>query len=195
MTKDRYSSKAEMEFSEAESLLENYVKSESLRRHCRCVETAMRFYASQLEENELEWATVGLLHDFDYEKYPDEHPKEGMKILTSMAVPESWVRAIGSHNPILGIPIESNLEKYLFACDELSGFITAVTYVRPSKSIHEVETKSVLKKLKTAAFAANVSREDVYEGAKLIQLDLEVHIGNLIKAFQTRAEYLGLAGI
>ena len=179
---------------QATQLLNEYVTSDSLKRHCKCVEVAMKFYARQRNQSEADWGIVGLLHDFDYEKFPETHPREGMKILENLNCPTEWINAIGSHNQALGIPIETPLEKYLFACDELSGFITAVTFVRPSKSILEVEPRSVLKKLRTASFAANVSRDDVYEGAKLIGIELQDHVSNLLTAFCDQADYLELRG-
>lgn len=160
----------------------------------------MRGYAHELTKSGTsgidpeEWGNIGLLHDFDYERFPLDHPRTGMKILEEMGVEPEMIRAIGSHNSALGIPRESALERHLFACDEISGFITAVTYVRPSRSIHDVEVKSVLKKLKQASFAAGVNRDEVKEGADEIGLPLEEHIANVIRFMTARAAELGLEG-
>lgn len=181
---------------EAWDLMTEYTQSENLRKHMLAVEAAMRFYAGKFGEDAEKWAVVGLLHDFDYEQHPtpEEHPFVGVKILKEKGYPEEITRAILSHADYSGVIPESHMEKSLFAVDELSGFIVAVCLVRPSKSILDLKVKSVKKKLKTKAFAANVSREDIQKGAEMLELTLEEHIQNVIDAMKTIAADLGLAG-
>jgi predicted hydrolase (HD superfamily) len=155
----------------------------------------MRGYATMLAEDVELWGNAGLLHDFDYEQHPDEHPLWGMSLLREHGWPEALVLAIAAHySAKTGVAPTTAIQRYLFACDELSGLITAVTYVRPSKSILEVEVKSVTKKLKTPAFAAGVNREDVTNGAALIGLPIEDHIANCLRSMQRDAKSLGLDG-
>jgi putative nucleotidyltransferase with HDIG domain len=180
---------------EAWSLVCEHTASESLRRHMQCVEACMRGYAGRLGEDEELWALAGLLHDFDYEAHPDEHPLWGLAVLEKLGIEEAVRRAIAAHYEAkTGVAPESAVERHLVACDEISGFVVAVTYVRPSKDVRDVEVKSVLKKLKEPAFAAGVSREDVLHGCDLIGLPLEEHVGNVLRFLQADAEALGLAG-
>lgn len=180
---------------DALTLLFEHTPSDSLRRHCLGVEACVRWYARHLDANEETWGIAGLLHDFDYEQHPDEHPLWGMALLREQGYDEEIVRAIAAHYPAkTGVNPESPLERHLYACDELSGLITAVTYVRPSRSILEVEVKSVLKKLKTPSFAAGVNRYDVALGCELIGIPIEEHVANCLAAMQDKAADLGLAG-
>jgi len=179
---------------EAWALLTEYTKSDALIKHALSVESAMRFYARRFGEDEEYWGAVGLLHDFDYDRYPslDDHPFRGAEILREKGVDEDFVTAILSHANHTGVPRTTSLHRTLFAVDELCGFITAVALVRPSKKIEDVQPKSVRKKLKDKAFARAVSREDITEGAQLIDLELSDHIGNVIEAMKGVAPQLGL---
>jgi len=178
-------------------LLTEYTASESLRKHALAVEACLRAYARRLAPAEEEqWGITGLLHDFDYEKFPtpEQHPFVGNKILEERGYPEEIRRAILSHASYSGVPRQSPLEHALFACDELAGFITASALVKPGKSLAEVEAKSVRKKMKDKAFARSVSREDITQGAAELGVDLNEHIAFCIEAMKTVAEQLGLAG-
>jgi len=173
-----------------------FVKSDSLRRHMLAVETCVTAYARKFGEDEEKWSVTALLHDFDWEIHPaaPDHPTKGETILAERGVDEEIRRAILSHADYSGVPRITKLEKALYACDELSGFLTACSYVKPSRSIHEVDTKGVRKKLKDKAFARTVNREDIVRGAAELEIDLDEHIEFCISAMQVRAPELGLAG-
>ena len=177
-------------------LLCEYTPSENLRKHAKAVAACLRAYARKFGEDEAKWEITGLLHDFDYEKYPTpaEHPYVGNKILEEQGWPEDIRRAILSHADYTGVTRETRLEKTLFACDELAGFLTAVALVKPGKSLAEVEAKSVRKKMKDKAFARTVSRDDIVKGVAELGIDLEEHIAFCIEAMRTIAGELGLAG-
>ncbi|MGZ4829923.1 MAG: HD domain-containing protein [Candidatus Angelobacter sp.] len=181
---------------QAWSLLCEYTQSESLRKHMLAVEACMRAYARKFGEDEDKWGITGLLHDFDYEKYPTpaEHPFVGNKILEERGYPEDVRRAIMSHADYSGVKRESKMEKTLYACDEIAGFITASALVKPNKSLAEVEAKSVRKKMKDKAFARSVNRDDIINGAADLGVDLEEHIAFCIEAMKRIAAELGLAG-
>jgi putative nucleotidyltransferase with HDIG domain len=173
-----------------------FVQSEGLRKHMLAVEACMAAYARKYGEDEEKWAVTALLHDFDWEIHPQapDHPMNGEPILAERGVSAEIRRAILSHANYSGVPRESLLEKSLFACDELAGFLTACAYVKPGRCIDEVEVKSVRKKLKDKAFARAVNRDDVINGAAEMGLDLDEHIAFCIEAMKGRAESLGLAG-
>lgn len=176
------------------NILTEYTKSDALIKHALAVETCVRAYANKFNDDEEYWGNVALLHDFDYEKYPTdkEHPFNGSEILKEKGFDEEFRTAILSHADYSGVTRESLLQKVLYACDELAGFITAVTYVRPSKTVDEVEVKSVKKKLKDKAFARAVSREDIRNGAEDLGMPLEEHIEFCIQALRKNKEALGL---
>jgi len=183
------------------ALVHEYTASESLRKHMLSVEAAMRAYAGKFGEDEERWGATGLIHDFDYERFPnnahsptEEHPSEGVRILRSKGYPEDILQAILGHAEYTLTPRESRMAKTLFAVDELTGLITATALVRPTKSVHEVDAKSVRKKMKDKAFARGVSREDVIDGAQELGVDLDEHINFVIGAMQARSADLGLSG-
>ena len=181
---------------DAYALMTEYTQSDSLRKHMLAVEAAVRGYARMWGEPEEDWAVVALLHDFDYERWPDpeNHPFRGVEILKEKGYPEWVTRAILSHADYSGVPRQSRLEHTLFACDEMSGFVTAAALVRPSKSVLDLEASSVLKRMKDKAFARAVSRDDLRKGAEEIGLPLDQHIANVIASLRERADDLGLRG-
>lgn len=177
-------------------LLIEYTKSDSLRKHALCVEATVRGYARKFGDDEETWGVVGLLHDFDYERWPDvsNHPFRGSEILREKGYSELVILAILSHADYSGVPRRSKLEHTLYACDEMSGFVTAAALVRPSKSVLDLEVKSVLKRMKDRAFARAVKRDDLRRGAEEIELSLDEHIANVILFTREQAEPLGLRG-
>ena len=181
---------------DAWALLTEYTQSDSLRKHALAVEAAVRGYARRFGEDETGWGIVALLHDFDYERWPsaEDHPFRGVEILRQKGYPEWVTRAILSHADYSGVPRDSLLEKTLFACDEMAGFVTAASLVRPTKSVLDLEPASVVKRMKDKAFARGCKREDLHAGAALLGLPLEEHIGNVIAAMRERADELGLRG-
>jgi predicted hydrolase (HD superfamily) len=178
-------------------LVTEYIASDSLRRHCLAVETAMRAYARKYGESEEEWGIVGLVHDYDFEVHPtlDLHPQAGIPILIERGYPDWVIRAVRSHADHLGVSRESNLEKALAAVDELTGFISAVALVRPSRAVADVTPSSVRKKMKDKAFARAVSREEMVHTAEALGVDFDEHIKFVVEAMTANAEALGLAGI
>jgi putative nucleotidyltransferase with HDIG domain len=176
------------------ALVCEFVQSDSLRKHMRCVEQAMRAYAAKYGEDVEYWGIAGLIHDFDYEQYPtlDQHVWVGSRILAERGWPPDLIRTVQSHADYMGVPREQLIDHALFACDELSGFITAVAYVRPSKSLAEVDARAVMKKMKDKAFARAVSRDDIVQGAAELDLPLEEHIAFVTAALQEIAPELGL---
>ena len=185
-----------MDRADAWCLLTEFTQSESLRKHALAVEACLRAYARKLGADEEQWGIVGLIHDFDYEKFPtaEEHPFKGNAILEERGYPEDVRRAIMSHADYTGVKRESPMEKALFACDELAGFITATALVKPGKSLAEVDARSVRKRMKDKAFARAVSRQDIINGAADLGVDLDEHITFCIEAMKSVAGELGLAG-
>ena len=186
---------------DAWALLCEYTQNESLRKHALAVEACVRAYARKSGADENLWGLTAVLHDFDYERWPndahsptEEHPAGGSAILRDRGYPEEMIRAILSHADYSGVPRISLLEKTLYGCDELAGFLTACSYVKPGHSIHEVDAKSVRKKLKDKAFARSVNRDDILRGVAELNVDLDEHIEFCIRAMQARASELGLAG-
>jgi putative nucleotidyltransferase with HDIG domain len=181
---------------DAWQLLTEYTRSESLLKHAMAVEAAVRGYARRFGENEEAWGVVALLHDFDYERWPspEDHPFRGVEILRERGYPEWVLRAILSHADHSGVARQSALEKTLYACDEIAGFITAASFVRPSKSVLDLEAPSVLKRMKDKAFARAVRREDLRRGAEELGIPLEEHVSNVIGFMRERADAIGLRG-
>lgn len=182
---------------EALSIVREHVKNEALVRHMLAVEAAMRHYARMYGEDEETWGLTGLLHDFDWEIHPtlEQHPQDGAAILRERGVPEEIVRAVLSHANHTGVPRETRMEKALFACDELTGMITAVTLVRPSKAIADVSVKSIKNKWKDKAFAAGAKRDEMEAAAQEFGVDLWEHAGHVLAAMQANAAVLGLEGV
>ena len=183
------------------ALMHEYTASESLRKHMLSVEAAMRAYAERLGEDPERWGLAGLLHDFDYERFPndahsptEEHPAHGVGILRERGYPEDILQAIMGHAHYTGVPRASAMAKTLFAVDELTGLITATALVKPTRSVHDVDARSVRKKMKDKAFARGVSREDVIRGAEELGVELDEHIAFVIGAMQASAEAIGLQG-
>jgi putative nucleotidyltransferase with HDIG domain len=179
---------------QAYELLCEYTQKDGLIKHALAVESCMRAYAARLGGDTEEWGAVGLLHDFDYERFPDasQHPFKGAEILREKKINEDWIQAILGHANYSGVARETPMAKALYACDELTGFIVAVALVRPSKKLADVTVKSVKKKMKDKAFAAKVSREDITQGAAELGIGLDEHIGFVLEAMKNNAELLGL---
>lgn len=186
---------------EALALMHQYTQSDSLRKHMLAVEAAMRAYATKFGEDQERWGLTGLIHDFDYERYPNAehsptegHPAQGVRILRERGWPEDILVAIMGHGTYTGVARETRMAKALFAVDELTGLVTATALVRPSRSVNEVDAKSVKKKMKDKGFARGVNRDDVLLGAQELGVDLDEHIQFVVNAMQGVADSLGLAG-
>jgi putative nucleotidyltransferase with HDIG domain len=182
--------------SEALALVREFVKNENLVRHMLAVEAAMRFYAEKYSEDVETWGITGLLHDYDWEIHPtlDEHPQAGMDLLRARGVPETIIRAILSHADHTGVPRQTRMEKALYACDEITGLITAVALVRPSHSLLDLEASSVKKKWKDRAFAAGANRDEITRASQEFGIELWEHVSNVIQAMRRIAPELGLDG-
>ncbi|MEI6814423.1 MAG: HD domain-containing protein [bacterium] len=187
--------------SDALALMESWTPSDSLRKHMLSVEGAMRAYAAHFGEDIERWGLAGLMHDFDYERYPNdahaadaEHPSEGVRVLRGLGYPEDVLQAILGHAHYTGVARETRMAKALFAVDELCGMVTACALVRPSRSVNDLEVSSVKKKMKDKAFARGVNREDVTQGAAELGVELDAHITFVIAAMRERAAVLGLSG-
>jgi putative nucleotidyltransferase with HDIG domain len=185
-----------MERSEAINLVREFIQNENLVRHMLAVEAAMRYYAEMFGEDVETWGQAGLLHDFDWEIHPtlDQHPQDGAPILRQRGVPEEIVLAVLSHADHTGMPRQSRMEKCLYACDEITGLITAVAYVRPSRSLYDMEASSVKKKWKDRSFAAGANREEIAKATEEFGMDLWTHVGNVILAMRRIAPELDLVG-
>ena len=185
-----------MDRNEAMQIVEEFVKNRGLINHMLCVEAAMRWYAEKLDQDVEEWGLAGLLHDFDWEIHPtlEEHPTAGAPILRERGVPEEIIQTILSHGVETGVPRDTLMRKALYACDEITGLITAVALVRPSKSLYDLKTKSVKNKWKDRSFAAGTNREEMIEGAEEFEVDLWEHTTNIITAMRRIAPEIGLAG-
>jgi putative nucleotidyltransferase with HDIG domain len=181
---------------EAMALLREYTAGQGLQKHALAVEAALRSHARRLGQDEHAWGLVGLLHDFDYERWPDaeNHPWRGSEILAERGYPEWFRRAVMSHASYTGVTRETDLEKALFACDELCGFLTACALVTPAKSLHDLKVSSVRKRMKDKAFARAVHRDEIVDGAALLGMDLDTHVAFVLEAMRGIADPLGLAG-
>jgi putative nucleotidyltransferase with HDIG domain len=177
-------------------IVKAHVKNQGLINHMLCVEAAMRYYAAMYQQDVESWGLAGLLHDFDWEIHPtlEQHPQAGEPILRQYGVPEEIIRAVLSHAPYTGVPRDTLMNKALFACDEITGLITAVALVRPSRSLYDLEASSVKKKWKDKAFAAGTNREEMAQAVAEFGVDLWVHVDNVIKAMRLIAPQLGLEG-
>ncbi len=178
------------------SIVNEFIQNQNLFRHMLAVEAAMRFYARRFGEDEELWGVTGLLHDFDWEIHPtlEQHPQAGKPLLQEREVPEVIIRAIQSHADHTGVPRQSRMEQALFACDEITGLITAVALVRPSRSLMDLQVKSVKNKWKDKSFAAGANRDEISQGAQEFGIELWEHVGNVIEAMRSIAPELGLAG-